>query len=173
QYPLGADRPERADQLVLEVGVADGVRLECAPEERLLVDVAEPANLEATRHELSGEPPDAHRSAHRHNLPAVGVEIPPEPRGKGLQRDPVAGTLDKHDDAHPATGWRGIHRTIVGRPGRPTPPHFQACGVHRGRRAGVAAVLEPGSPDGIAWFGVDEWSLSGRVTGPQVVWCEG
>jgi predicted metal-dependent enzyme (double-stranded beta helix superfamily) len=108
---LHAAGAERADQLVLEVGLADveaerlhpGARelraeagaLERALEVAFLAGVHEAGDLDAV--EAPEETADRLRSADRHDGDALGREVAATAVGERLDRDPVAGALDEDD----------------------------------------------------------------------------
>ena len=112
-----AAAPRAADQLVLQVGVADveaeplhlGTRevgaeaglFETAPEVGLLPASQRPASSDVAplRAELPEEPPDRLGATHRDDGDALGVEVAFAPGGEGLEREPVAEPLDQHDGA--------------------------------------------------------------------------
>ena len=110
-HPLDGRRPERADQLVLEILDADveaeplKIRtsevgsepgpFQAAPEVALLGRVAEAGepDVESLRPEVIQEPSYRLRAADRDDRDALGVEVPLVPLGKGLDRDLVADAL--------------------------------------------------------------------------------
>jgi carbonic anhydrase len=112
---LDGGGPERADQLVLEVGDADveaeplhlrpaelraeAGPLEPAPELSLLGCVAEagqPDRVSLRAVELE-EPSDRLRASDRHHLDALAPEIEAASAGERFQRALVAGPFDEHD----------------------------------------------------------------------------
>src|SRR5262245_57669814 len=149
-------RPERADELVLEVGVADEEAeqfhavprevcpetrvLQAPPEAALLAHVAEPGEREVeTRWAVEVErAADCLRAADRDDRDALRRKVPPASVGKRLERDAVAEPLDEHD-----------RPDVVG----------DACRLHHalGRRQNVSVRPRPSR---IAW-------LSAGVRGPQ------
>lgn len=103
---LGGVRAERADQLVLEVGVAGeevrrryAGRREPAPHDRLRGSVVQTRDVDAQplRPVAQRERPDVGDAAHRHDRHALLGEGAAEPRGERLQRDPVAVPFDEDD----------------------------------------------------------------------------
>ena len=118
-HPLDGRRPERADQLVLEILDADveaeslqvGTSevgsepgpLQAAPEVAFLGRVAEAGepDPEPLRSEVIQEPSYRLRAADRDDRDALGVEVPPVPLGKDLDRDLVADPFDEDDCTWP------------------------------------------------------------------------
>jgi hypothetical protein len=110
---------ERADQLVLQICVADveaelshlgacrrgaqsGAQpgtLETAAEVALLAGVAEARepDVAALRPELEQDASNRLRTADRHDRDAFGFEVPAAPLRERFQRDAVADPLDEHD----------------------------------------------------------------------------
>jgi hypothetical protein len=101
-HRLDRGRPERADQLALEIRLAGEeaalleIVAEGADELALLACVVE-ARQRAQRPKLSEEVPDRVRTADRDDLDARGHEVDVAPLGERLHRDLVARALDEHD----------------------------------------------------------------------------
>ena len=127
---------ERADQLVLEVRIADveaealhvGPRevgaepgpLETASEVALLGRVAEPCepDVQPLRAEPPQEPADRLRTADRHDGNALGTEIPASSLGECLHCRLIADSFHEHDRAHvgPDREHSLVHRRIFPAP---------------------------------------------------------
>jgi hypothetical protein len=100
---LDAGGSEAADQLVLEVGVADvqAGRVEAgAPEVSGLAGVAETGEADALRDERLEEGADVPGPADRDHGDALGREIAAAPGGQRLDGELIAHTFDKDGSAH-------------------------------------------------------------------------
>ena len=115
---LDAGSAEAADQLVLEVGVADveaGLRevraearpLDGEPEVVLLAGVAQARDPDALGKELLEEAPDIPGASDRDDRDTLGREVAAAPDGERLDRELVAHAFDEDDGAEPAEGTRG------------------------------------------------------------------
>lgn len=97
--PLDGVDTEGADQLVLEVGVADEeLAVEGALEGGRLAHVTEPRELHLGA-VAAHDAPDRVRASDRHHADAFRGEIAPAQRGERLDGDLVARSLDEHDAA--------------------------------------------------------------------------
>src|SRR6266404_3502606 len=131
---LNARRAERADQLVLEVDLADeeGGRnagaLERAAELGLLAGVAQTADMDAT--EPFERPPDRLRASDRDDRDALRGEVVTETPGERLEGDAVARPLHEHDGArtHRSRRSRSSSASVAGsRRSRRSPRARSAC----------------------------------------------
>ncbi len=131
-------RSESADQLVLEVLVADeeaepfqirarevGAEpgaLETAFELALLAGVAEPGQPKPgpARTEPLQEPPDRLGSADRYDRDGLRLEVPAAALGERFECDAVAGPLHEHQRTGPASGVRAVDYDAVDSSSRAT-----------------------------------------------------
>jgi hypothetical protein len=126
--PLDGVGPERADELVLQVGAANeeaerlqvgrfevGAEarfLETALEHRLLASVAEPGEpcVRTMRAEPGQKASNRLGAADRNDGDAFLIEVVSAPRGERLDRDLVAEALDEHDRPRCARASEGACR---------------------------------------------------------------
>src|SRR5436190_8862533 len=95
--PLELSRPERTDELVLEVAVANEHVIERPGELARFADVAEPDQLQLARVEGGEEASERVSAADRNDVDALGAQIPAVPFGESQQRDAVARALNEDD----------------------------------------------------------------------------
>ena len=147
---------QRADQLVLEIDVADiEAVVEDAPERRCFARVAETGHLHA-RAEAFDEARDGMGTADRDDGDALGVEIAPSPLGECADRDLVARPLDEDD----GMGLALVHIPYLADPVAPrtkAPPatEFAKTVADAYATAGAAVELGTGVYDGELVRGAD------------------